>query len=74
MNTTESQAEPRFRLKLVPLLVVAALGWGVPIAGALLAFFSSKVIGTPSPRDRTCHGFMLSILASSSWRSSSSPP
>lgn len=50
MNTVESQVEPQFRLKLVPLLVVAALGWGVPIAGAFLAFFSSKVIGTPSPQ------------------------
>ena len=50
MNTLESQVEPQFRLKLVPLMVVAALGWGVPIVGAILADISSKLIGTPSPQ------------------------
>ncbi len=50
MNTVESQVELRFWLKFVPPLVVAALGWGVPTAGAFLAYFSSKVIGTPSPQ------------------------
>lgn len=49
----ESESEPRFRLKIVPLLVVAALGWGVPILGAYLAYFSSKLFGTPAPQGPT---------------------
>ena len=53
MTTVESQVAPRFRLKLVPLLVVVALGWGVPIVGAILAYISSKLIATPSPQGPT---------------------
>jgi hypothetical protein len=42
-------ASPRFRLKLLPLLIVTALGVGVPYAAAYLAFFSSRLLHTPSP-------------------------
>ena len=35
--------EPRFRLKIVPLIVTAALGYGVPIAGAYAAFYAIKL-------------------------------
>lgn len=35
--------DPRFRLKIIPLLVTAALGYGVPIAGAYAAIFSIKL-------------------------------
>lgn len=42
-------ATPRLRLKLVPLLVVVALGMGVPYLAAYLAIFSSRVFHTPSP-------------------------
>jgi CAAX protease family protein len=31
---------PRFRPKVIPLLVVAALGFGLPIAGAFLAYYA----------------------------------
>ena len=45
MNTAGDQPADRVRLKfrLVPLLVTAALGYGVPIAGAFLAVCSIKV-------------------------------
>jgi hypothetical protein len=32
----------RFRLKLVPLLVVAALGFGIPVIGAFAAIYTAK--------------------------------
>jgi CAAX protease family protein len=38
---------PRFRFKLVPLLVTAALGYGVPIAGAYLAHYSIRLFHLP---------------------------
>lgn len=42
---TEIAAEsPRFRLKLIPLIVVVALGMGIPIAGAFAAIFTAKVL------------------------------
>ena len=41
--------EARFRLKIIPILVVAALGYGVPYVGAYGAFISSKLFHTPSP-------------------------
>ena len=41
MTATElTSDEPRFRLRIVPLIVTAALGYGVPIAGAYVAFYS----------------------------------
>jgi hypothetical protein len=36
--TEPLQAVPRLRLKLVPLLITAALGAGVPVAGAFVAY------------------------------------
>lgn len=41
---------PRFRLRILPLVVVAALGIGIPYLAGYLAFFSSKLFNTPSPR------------------------
>jgi uncharacterized protein len=35
---------PRFRLKLVPLLITAALGYGVPVAGAYLAHYAIEIL------------------------------
>jgi CAAX protease family protein len=46
---TATETEPRFRLKLVPLLVTAALGFAVPIAAAYGAVICSKFFGTASP-------------------------
>ncbi len=42
--TVDSQSEPRFRLKLIPILVVAALGFGVPIVAAFGAIYSAKLL------------------------------
>jgi uncharacterized protein len=50
---TEQQSPARLRLKAVPLLVVVALGVGIPYLAAYLAFFSSRIFGTPSPRGPT---------------------
>jgi hypothetical protein len=67
MRIAESQVEPRFRLKIVPLLVTAALGYGVPYVAAYGAFFSSKILHTPSPYGPTLpwlymqHGFQLLV-------------
>jgi len=49
MNAAELPADPRFRLKIVPILVTAALGFFVPYAGAYAALLSSKAFHTPSP-------------------------
>ncbi len=46
---TVAESEPRFRLKLIPLLVTAALGFGVPIAAAYGALSFSKFFHTASP-------------------------
>jgi uncharacterized protein len=51
--TQEDTSAPRFRLKVVPLLVVAALGFGVPYLAAYLAIFASRVLHTPSPHGPT---------------------
>lgn len=53
MSTAEISAGPPFRLKIIPLVVTAALGFFVPIAGAYAAFFASKVFHTPSPHGPT---------------------
>ena len=45
--------DPPFRLKLVPLLVTAALGFALPIAAAYAAVLSSRYFHTPSPRGPT---------------------
>jgi CAAX protease family protein len=49
MNAAEIPADPRFRLKFVPILLTAALGFFVPYAGAYAALLSSKALHTPSP-------------------------
>jgi uncharacterized protein len=49
MTITETPVEPRFRLKLVPILVTAALGFAVPYIAGYAAFYSSKIFNTPSP-------------------------
>ena len=48
--TQNNTPDAPFRLKLVPLAVVTALGVGVPYLAAYLAFLSSQVLHTPSPR------------------------
>jgi len=44
---------PRLRLRIVPLLVVAALGVGIPYLAAVLAVVSSRLLHTPSPHGPT---------------------
>jgi uncharacterized protein len=39
--------QPRFRFKLVPILVTVALGYAVPIGGAYLAHFAIRVLHLP---------------------------
>ena len=57
----------RFRLKIVPIVVVALLGFCVPYAAAYCAFFSSKIFHTASPHGPTLpwlymqHGFQLLV-------------
>jgi CAAX protease family protein len=46
----EAAPAPPFRLKILPLLVVVALGVGLPYLAAYLAFFSSLILPTPSAR------------------------
>jgi membrane protease YdiL (CAAX protease family) len=53
MTLDASPPEPPFRLKFVPLLVTATLGFGVPYLGGYLAFHASKIFGTPSPHGPT---------------------
>jgi CAAX protease family protein len=68
---TAHVAVPGFRLKLIPLLVVVVLGIGLPYAAAYLAFFSSRLLHTPSPEGPTLpwlymhHAlqFLLALLA-----------
>lgn len=45
----DDQPELGLRLRLVPLLVVAAMGFGLPYLAAYAAFFSSRLFHTPSP-------------------------
>ena len=60
-------AAPPFRLKLVPLVVTAVLGFSIPFIAAYAAYFSSKWIHTPSPRGPTLpwlyihHAFQLGV-------------
>jgi membrane protease YdiL (CAAX protease family) len=57
MEVTDTQSEPRFRLKPVPILVTAALGYGLPILSAYCAFYCSRIFHTPGP-----HGPILPWL------------
>lgn len=63
----ETRAEPRFRLKPIPILVTAALGYAIPYGAAYLAHFSNELFGTPSPYGPTLpwlymlHAFMLLV-------------
>jgi hypothetical protein len=42
--TNAAIADARFRLKLVPLIVVAALGFGMPIAGGMAAIYTARLL------------------------------
>ncbi len=44
MTTAATKTEPRFRLKLIPLLVTIVLGLGLPYVAAYGAYFSAKLI------------------------------
>jgi len=44
---TTLESVPRLRLKLIPLLVTAVLGYGVPIAGAYLAYYAIELLHLP---------------------------
>lgn len=46
----DNQTEPRFRLKFFPILVVTALGFGVPHAAAICAAMLGRALGTPLPQ------------------------
>src|SRR6202161_908607 len=65
MTATQSDSETPFRLKPIPILVTAALGFALPYAAAYLAFYSSKIFHTPSPHGPTLpwlysqHAFQL---------------
>src|ERR1700733_994363 len=67
MTVKESTSEPRFRLKPVPILVTAALGYGLPLLAAYAAFYASQILHTPSPRGPVLpwlymqHGFQLLV-------------
>jgi membrane protease YdiL (CAAX protease family) len=67
MTAIETPDEPRFRLKPIPILVVAALGFGIPYLAANAAFVCSKVLHTPSPYGPTLpwlymqHGLQLAV-------------
>lgn len=63
----DTPSGPGFRLKLVPLIVVAALGFSIPYIAAYGAFCSSKLLHTPSPYGPTLpwlysqHAFQLAV-------------
>lgn len=67
MNAAGTLAEPRFRLKVIPLLVAAGLGVGVPYGAGYLAYFCSHAFHTPSPKGPLLqwlymqHGFQLAL-------------
>lgn len=67
MNAVGTLAEPRFRFKVIPLLIAAALGVGVPYGAGYLAYFCSRVFHTPSPQGPLLqwlyiqHGFQLAL-------------
>jgi hypothetical protein len=65
--TDSATGDVPFRLKLVPLVVVALLAYAVPYLAAYCAFFSSRILHTASPHGPTLpwlymqHGFQLLI-------------
>jgi len=65
--TDTATGDVRFRLKIVPIVVVALLGCGVPYVAAYCAFFSSKIFHTASPHGPTLpwlymqHAFQLLV-------------
>lgn len=67
MTVADVRVEPRFRPKLIPILVTAALGYGVPIVAGFGAFYCGKIFHTPSPHGPTLpwlyvqHAFQLLI-------------
>jgi hypothetical protein len=70
MDVTE-QTTP-FRLKIVPLLVTAGLGYAVPYGAAYAAIFCSKAFHTAAPTGPLLpwlyvqHGFQCAIALTSS--------
>jgi hypothetical protein len=68
---TEKLPAARLRLRVLPLLVVIALGVGIPYLAAYLAFLSSNIFGTPSPRGPVLPwlymqhgvGFLIALIA-----------
>jgi hypothetical protein len=58
---TQQPATAPFRFKLIPLLVVIAMGIGIPFMGAALALLSSNVLHTPG-RGPGASGFTLGYL------------
>jgi hypothetical protein len=50
---TEQESPSRLRLKALPLLVVTAMGVGIPFLAGYLTFVSNKIFGTPSPHGAT---------------------
>lgn len=63
----ETAPESRFRLRPIPILVTAVLGFAMPYVAAIGAFYSSKIFHTPSPSGPTLpwlymqHGFQLLV-------------
>src|SRR5579872_1860143 len=49
MNSTQTQPTSGFRLKLVPILITAALGFAMPYLSAVAAVLCSRFLHTPSP-------------------------
>jgi hypothetical protein len=79
MNATaDTGNDARFRPKLVPIVVVVLLGFGLPYAAGYAAFLSSKLFHTPSPTGPTLpwlyaqHAFQLLValivIAILKWR------
>lgn len=48
---TDSESEPRFRLKFVPLLVTVLLGVGISIGSGIAAQLLARALHLPSPKD-----------------------
>lgn len=65
LSPGEPQSDVRFRLKLVPIVVAALLGFGLPYLAAYSAYISSRYLHAPSPGGPTLpwlyshHAFQL---------------
>jgi len=63
----DTEDRPRFRLRIVPILIVAALGFGLPILAAYGAAFASHRFAMPSPNGPILpwlysqHAFQLAV-------------